>query len=341
MKFVCKDAISGAVVYRYQDSDNDEEDWSWAEPFHDGLMRNGRYHYRLDSKERNCIFLFEFDEMRTAKQVKFSARLIARMFFMYQGVAAKQTVLYDKASSVSVHNTQNISAQMNSRLLNLLGESELSMAPDKVSHIRAVLLRDPDRASREILNLLKSASQMSAEYNTIAYLRPDAKLMPKDFDVHKVHTLLVLSFYVYEHEFRQKNIYVDVQRTDASVRANFNTIKTAFAQILENALKYCAENNRIEIVTTEPTSNTVRIEFEMFSAFVSVDEVGRICEPGFRAAEAARVAHAGHGYGMFIMKRMVELNNGSVRFESKSAEAVIVEDKALGVNRIIIELSRA
>lgn len=310
-------------------------------PFPDGLQPNGFYYLRHELPNEKRTLYCAFDEVRVRKQAKYYAKLTAGLLESFAKFVQKEGDIYEKATEVAVHNTRNINAQMNAKLMNLLGEREMSKAHSKLDYVRERVSSNIDQSGRVMLHLVKSLSQVLAEYDVIDYLQPGAKLSRADFQRHRLHTVLVLAFYIYEVDFHEKSIRVWTPETRATVNVNFRTVKTAIGQLFENALKYCKPDSQITITVDESNKQTVWLHFDMVSAEIRDDELMHLCEPGFRGQAAGTLNTTGKGYGMYMIDRLAKLNNGSFRYERRNTVSYEVDGISYSNNRFSLELPKS
>ena len=141
-------------------------------------------------------------------------------------------------------------------------------------------------------------------------------LSPIDYSSYPIHTLLVTAYYVFESEFKSRNIKVDLQRSQLEINVHFSTFKSALVQLFDNALKYCQDGSDI-IVTYNSVSSKVIIDIEMISVYVKDDDFNRIFQPNYRGDEARKIGN-GKGLGLYLAKRMLELNNSKIFFRRLS-----------------------
>jgi signal transduction histidine kinase len=90
----------------------------------------------------------------------------------------------------------------------------------------------------------------------------------------------------------------------------------AFSNILNNAVKYNVEGGRIELKGYQSaTEQTVSVTNT--GPGVSEAEIPRVFDQFYRCEKSRSIEHGGSGLGLTIVKKIVELHGGKVKFESQ------------------------
>ena len=88
-------------------------------------------------------------------------------------------------------------------------------------------------------------------------------------------------------------------------------IRRAVENLLRNAIRYSPENTTIEVLLLHDSHN-VRISVRDFGLGVPDKSLAQIFEPFFRVNEARDLESGGVGLGLSIVKRVVQLHNGTI-----------------------------
>ncbi|MGE0528610.1 MAG: sensor histidine kinase, partial [Bdellovibrionales bacterium] len=100
-----------------------------------------------------------------------------------------------------------------------------------------------------------------------------------------------------------------------SIKVDEDLLKTVFANLLENAVKYSPDGRRI-LVTTEELNNEVVIQVADQGQGIPADDLQHVFERFYRARNS-RATTAGNGLGLYLAKYFVELHNGRIEVESE------------------------
>lgn len=128
--------------------------------------------------------------------------------------------------------------------------------------------------------------------------------------IRKVVDLSVQSFFL---DLLDRNINIKHGLSTDKVLIDFPTISVVLGHILDNTVKYAANNSTLDI-SFERSYNTVKIKFSMTSILVNPDEVDKIFQEKYSGHWASESGLQGHGIGMYYAKKLVELNNGTINF---------------------------
>jgi len=304
-----------------------------------GNCSQNNYYYLTKKDTDKTLVCFSEQKHKTSKKAKFLAKLTLDFIQLANRVNLFDNEIYTKAENVALHNTRNLNAQINSKILNFLNEEELAKSINKISYIREKINNNSYDVAREILSILKLTSDILFEYNAMDYLSPDAKLNKSDYTFQKIHTLIVLSFYTFEEEFRKKNIMVNIQNSNSTFRLNFNTMKSALSQLFDNSLKYCAPNSTL-LIEIKELSDSIRIIFEMKSLYLNDLDLQNIFLLNYRSDAAKTENISGSGIGMYVSKKLIELNNGAILCKRLREEKVDKDFKKYSINQFSITLNK-
>lgn len=345
MKFAVYNQKNNQMIYKYCDEKhNNTCDKCFINPMlsteNSFNCQANNYCVSKRSNDNTKTFIFCFDEYKVKKQAIFAAKHLIKIYYTGMSITNDRKLLHEKSKDVAVHNTRNISAEINSKLLRIFDETLLSQAPNKIQFIETRLSTDTHEIAREILSIIKSVNQIILEHNIIDLLNPSINLYKSEFGYHNIHTLCVLTFYLYEHEFSSKRIFVKICKYKESCYANYGTIKTALSQMFDNALKYCKHNTTLNINFVSHDANYIDIVFEMTSLYFSNDEKMSLLLPEVRGKQADKHDFDGKGLGLGIINRMIELNRGCFMFESNDSTILTSDNIQYSNNTFTFRLLR-
>lgn len=117
-----------------------------------------------------------------------------------------------------------------------------------------------------------------------------------------------------------KNIFINFSSPLSSCfkKINSNLFRQCCANILENAVKYCPANSRVEVeVLLLKSSEKIMIVIEDDGTGIADKYAERIFERFFRVDKGRSRESGGTGLGLSISKHIVEIHGGKIR-ECKS-----------------------
>ena len=228
---------------------------------------------------------------------------------------------YTSLLKISFHNSRTIVSNMRDKIFSLLDSDveSFSKESNKIDAIQQCIKNNSYKAAREILSCLKSAEQVLHEFTSVNFLHPQSIISDKLKGVHKIHTVYVLSFYMYESDFLSHYLKVETGQSDSKVYIHFETAKTAIAQILDNTLKYALKNSTISVdfeKTTVDGNAYVVIVFSMKSLMIRKSETSLFLQRDQRSMYAKALKIPGEGQGLFIAQKMLQLNDGFLKIET-------------------------
>lgn len=117
-----------------------------------------------------------------------------------------------------------------------------------------------------------------------------------------------------------RNIEMDIRSPKGLViQADGEKLNRAFSNILDNAIKYNVDGGRIEL-TGNISSAGLTVTVGNTGPGVAATDISKIFDQFYRVDQSRSIEHGGSGLGLSIVKRIVELHGGSVRFESATGE---------------------
>jgi len=100
------------------------------------------------------------------------------------------------------------------------------------------------------------------------------------------------------------------------IQGEAEKLNRAFSNILDNAIKYNVEGGRIEMVGDQSDVD-LTITVTNTGPGVAAAETNKVFDQFYRVEQSRSLQHGGSGLGLTIVKRIVELHNGKIKFESK------------------------
>lgn len=119
------------------------------------------------------------------------------------------------------------------------------------------------------------------------------------------------------------NINIDDSITDSSqivVSGDEFLLKTAFANIIDNACKYSADHT--VDVTLENRDKHLRIIFADEGIGISDEELGKVFEPFYRASNS--ITYQGTGIGLTLVNQIIKNHKGKIRVFSEKNKGTTV-----------------
>ncbi len=129
--------------------------------------------------------------------------------------------------------------------------------------------------------------------------------------------ILQMEVMAYDHSVVMES---DVQE-NIFVTGDAEALLRVISGLIENALKYESQNGRI-LVKLYTHGKKAVFSVRNFGAFISPEDLPHIFERFYRG-DKARTSQQGHGLGLAIIRRTVELMNGKIEAESSSETGTV------------------
>jgi len=245
--------------------------------------------------QRHLDFLISiFPELLANKldSTEKNAEAIRRLAHNISGYTAK---IQDQLESIIPHNINN-SYNWRTALNNL----KESLQSNNIS------------ASRSIFHIYKNVQLIKAEMDVYDIMNSDlGTLNITEHQIRKVVDLTLQSFFL---DFLDKNVNIQQGTSKEYVLIDFPTFSVVLGHILNNAVKYIAENSTLDINFEKNKTNALLIRFRMTSILVSSDEHNKIFNESYSGKWVIQAGLQGHGFGMYYAKQLIEKNHGTLNF---------------------------
>jgi two-component system, OmpR family, sensor histidine kinase ArlS len=102
--------------------------------------------------------------------------------------------------------------------------------------------------------------------------------------------------------------------------ADKEKLRSVFANLLDNAVKYSFSNTEIHLELHEPTDNKVTVTLKNYGPGISEEEIGHVFNRFYRSNNV-RAEVDGSGLGLSIAKEIIELHKGQISTKSEPGKA--------------------
>lgn len=116
-----------------------------------------------------------------------------------------------------------------------------------------------------------------------------------------------------EDQWTKKNLDFDLQMEEYQIVANEEMLKQVWVNLLDNAIKFSPENGCIQ-VRMERREDAIAASIRNSGEPIPPESIKRIFHKFYQADESH--AGQGHGIGLSIVEKVVQLHRGSVQVES-------------------------
>ena len=119
------------------------------------------------------------------------------------------------------------------------------------------------------------------------------------------------------------DIELIIAADDCIIWADSLTMQTAISNLLENAIKYAANTDKIVVKVLPLGDKKVEFEQQDWGAGINKSEKGRIFAKFYRIGNENTRQKQGTGLGLYIVKKVVEAHKGSISVTDNSPQGSI------------------
>ncbi|WP_373600343.1 HAMP domain-containing sensor histidine kinase [Paraclostridium bifermentans] len=202
----------------------------------------------------------------------------------------------------------NVSHEIQSPITSIMGFSTLLQSDylddeDKKSYAK-IIEEESRRLSKLSENLLKLTT-LDNEQNIIKksnfYL---------DEQIRKVILMM-------ENQWAKKNINFNINLPKTKIYADKDLLEQVWINLINNAIKFSYENKSIDI-NIENVENKINVSIRDYGSGISYDKIEKIFDRFYQADESRKIE--GSGLGLSIVKKIVDIHNGSILVNSRIDE---------------------
>ena len=253
---------------------------------------------------RNMV-LVTYRDISKAKQVELDAVL-----------------LKEKSEEASVAKSRflaNISHELRTPLNAILGFSELLSSPIVTSfpdQKKAEYVGLIHESAKHLLNLLNSILDMSKIENGMYEIFPESFCLRTSLD----KTTAIM-----RGQAEPRGIRLETSGLDElpDIVADERAIRQIMINLLSNAIKFSHDYGLVTVKATR-LARTVQISVKDNGVGISNDHLTNLGTPFFQADSKYDRKYDGTGLGLSVVKGLVELHKGSIRFNSRRGEGTTV-----------------
>lgn len=237
------------------------------------------------------------------------------------------------------HNLINHNTNILQELYKLIPQDSFKAGANHIDIIQNGITKDIKKSAFTYLRVLKSSNLMKAEFDVYEML--DKENPDLDFYEHNIHKVIVLTLNPFWLDLVENKINIEIQPSIEKVNIDYKTISVALSHIFDNAAKYIMPNTEFKI-SFKSDERFINIEFNMISLKVEPDELDEIFSEEISGHWSEELELAGDGVGMYMIKKLIELNKGTVDFITNFDKSKVIKYNNIPYenNKIIINLRK-
>ena len=246
----------------------------------------------------------------------------------------------DKKTRRLKHNLINHNSNILQELYRLIPQDSFKVGNNHVDVIQNLISSNSKKAAFTYLKVLKSSNLMKAEFEVYEMFNTDDPYL--DFYDHQIHKVLILTLNPFWLDLVENKVNINIQAFYEKVRIDYKSISVALSHIFDNASKYLMPHSEFNASFSSSDASII-VQFDMTSLKVEQDELQNIFTEFNSGRWATKMKLEGDGIGMFVIKKLVELNNGKIEFIANydNKSSVIFNGVPYENNRIKIYLDKS
>jgi two-component system phosphate regulon sensor histidine kinase PhoR len=187
-------------------------------------------------------------------------------------------------------------------------------------------IEEPDTAKRFLKIMIKQANRLNSiieDLLTLASIEESEKRQTVQFTEAKIKKVINSALSVCLPRAQNKNINLEVKGDDKiKLVMNAPLFEQALVNLIDNAIKYSAENTSVEIESLTKNDEFI-ICIKDQGIGIAKSQLPRIFERFYRVDKARSRTLGGTGLGLAIVKHIAKIHNGRVTVESEVGKGSI------------------
>lgn len=176
----------------------------------------------------------------------------------------------------------------------------------------------------EHAELMQEVDHLMTTFNALLRIsRIEQEKQRKQFSKVEMSELLADVIELYEPLAEDRQIKIEKRLVPYSLKGDRDLLFQAYANLLDNALKYTPAHSTIEL-TMHKTDSSLTVIVKDAGKGVGLDELDKIFDRFYRTDNARHTP--GNGLGLALVKAVIELHNGEIRAEQCAPGFQIITD---------------
>lgn len=290
--------------------------------------------FKMQKKDREIEILAKENEIRRKQSQQ--TRIISVVLVVFIIMLSIMLYLIYRARKQERHARLQISRQ--SEELKRLNEIK-----DSIFSILSHDMRSPIAALKSLLDMWDEGLINENEYDTIKEKIKNqlfnlnivldnilqwSKSQIQGTDIHDeivfpLHEIVMRNVRLFELQARNKNIHIHVEVNEhLKTKADKNKIDIVVRNLLSNAIKFSRSGGVIN-VHAKQDNGTIVVAFQDTGVGISSDIRDKLFEIRGVSRQHGTAGEGGTGLGLWLCKRYIEQNKGTIYFESASGKGSI------------------
>ena len=299
-------------------------------------VRGIKKRHGLIEIEHLQLYLCCYDQNKTNKIFRHQLDASEGFLKAYKESYKKMSEMEKSKTLKLKHNLSTYSSKILQELYKLLPQDKVSGGRQNQREVvKQILEKNTDHAVTTLLRILKNANLIKSEFDVYDILHnPNPHIDKQIHSIHRVVTLCLSSFWL---DLLDKGISIDMEGCNGDIFFDYKSMSSILCHIFDNATKYVSPYSEFCIYVTDH-QNHHNLTFEMISLRVQKDELEKIFEDGFSSDYSERLGFAGTGVGMYVIKRLCDLNDFILKFENNVDSSKTIERMGIPFDKNVLTI---
>jgi signal transduction histidine kinase len=155
--------------------------------------------------------------------------------------------------------------------------------------------------------------------NLLNVFKLEAGTLPLERQRVKINDLLADSAQSMRRSAQSRQIELEVKIPPHLGSANLDKdlFRIAIDNLVGNAIKYSRPGGRVTLAAEKLAGEQIRISVTDEGIGISAEETDKVFDKYYRSSSQEVAARSGHGLGLYLAKRIVELHHGTIAVHSE------------------------
>lgn len=177
---------------------------------------------------------------------------------------------------------------------------------------------------REFLEIINNESMRISRLceNMISMSKLDSQvIVPNKYDVRldeQIRKCIILL----REKWSDQDIEFNVNLESITIKSDGDMLQQVWINLIDNAIKYSNETCEINISAVDLNDDMIEVKVKDNGIGINKDKLNKIFDKFYQCEESHK--KSGNGLGLSITKRIIELLNGNIKYESREGSGTIV-----------------
>lgn len=211
------------------------------------------------------------------------------------------------------HNINNYNAKIKDELEEIIPHESIYKKDWKetLEVIEQKIIMESQSTAFSLMRIIKYINLINAEMDAYELLNSPFEYL--DLQEHSIHRVIGTTIRPFWLDFVQNKNPINMGMCYENVLIDYPTVSVVLGHIWDNAAKYIGVNSPLSITFTANLEYVI-VEIAMQSIKVEQHECEKIFEENYSGQWADRSGKDGDGIGMYVSKKLIEMNKGIMEF---------------------------